>query len=195
VCFDNAYYSYDREKCIAVPLNPLPPIDSSTTSTTSTSTTTTRKTPTSDYFPSDNGYCRERYNELTKYDAITQPFGYCGDEAIWSDNYKWWSWTEPDNETFKYCRKPATALIRLNTNKLIYGIVSYGSNEGLITRINLKRETTYGAYETVGQFDLDSTSPESRRCFGTPFQAGSMLVEIEAYEGRFEFNFNLLVQN
>ena len=88
-----------------------------------------------------------------------------------------------------------SALIRLNTNKLIYGIVSYGSNEGLITRINLKRETTYGAYETVGQFYLDSTSPESRRCFGTPFQAGSILVEIEAYEGRFEFNFNLLVQN
>ena len=88
-----------------------------------------------------------------------------------------------------------SALIRLNTNKLIYGIISYGSNEGLITRINLKRETTYGAYETVGRFDLDSTSPESGRCFGTPFQAGSMLVEIEAYEGRFEFNFNLLVQN
>ena len=102
MCFDNAYYSYDREKCIAAPLNPLPP------TTSSTSTKTTRRQTTSEYVPSDNGYCRARYNELTKYDVITQPFGYCGDEAVWSDSYKWWSWTQPDDETFKYCRKPAT---------------------------------------------------------------------------------------
>jgi len=128
-------------------------------------------------------------------EALTQPFSYCGDEAKWQAQHKWWTWAQSAPADFRFCQKPAKALIRLRTNKLLAGIVSYGAEDAsnAITQLTVHREGAHGDYFPVGTFDLDPRASMSRLCFDAPFATKSLIIEVVRFDGQLVFNFNLLV--
>ena len=87
------------------------------------------------------------------------------------------------------------ALIRLRTNKLLAGIISYGAEDAsnAITQLTVHREGAHGDYFPVGTFDLDPRASMSRLCFDAPFATKSLIIEVVRFDGQLVFNFNLLV--
>ena len=86
-------------------------------------------------------------------------------------------------------------MIRLALQKPIYGLVTFGTDDGAVTKLSIQRETPLGQFLPVGTFDIDPTQQQMQHCFETPIQSDSFLLEILEYEKPLTLNFNLLIKN